>query len=235
MQRITERHSHAQGQLLGASRGLLSVGTEAGLSVVPATHAVWVPPHHPHSLRSHGAFEGWSVYVAEAACAGLPGEPRTVRMSELMRAAVKRAAGWPAGEGLTAAGHRLAAVMLDEIAQLEPESFSLPLPQEARLLRLAEALAADPASEAGLEEWAAFAGLSPRTVSRHFVSETGFSFTAWRQRLRLIRSLEMLAEGLPVTTVAIDLGYSSVSAFIALFRRSFGQTPAAYRRQLAAG
>lgn len=233
--RVTGRHSHPQGQLLGATRGLLSVGTEGGLWVVPATHAVWVPPHQPHSLRSHGAFEGWSVYVAEKACEPLPALPLTVRMSELMRAAVMRAAQWPAGQPWSPARQNLAAVMLDEIALLEPESFSLPLPREPRLLRLAEALAADPASEAGLAEWAAFAGLSARTVSRRFVSETGFSFTEWRQRLRLMRSLEMLAEGLPVTTIAIDLGYSSVSAFIALFRRCFGQTPAAYHRQLTAG
>jgi AraC-like DNA-binding protein len=64
------------------------------------------------------------------------------------------------------------------------------------------------------------------------VTETGFNFTAWRQRARLMRSLEMLAAGEPVATIAYDLGYSSPSAFISLFRRSFGHTPASYRSQL---
>ncbi|UPJ39994.1 helix-turn-helix domain-containing protein [Bradyrhizobium sp. 40] len=43
-----------------------------------------------------------------------------------------------------------------------------------------------------------------------------------------MRALERLAEGNAVTTVALDLGYSSVSGFIALFRRAFGVTPAAH-------
>ena len=34
-----------------------------------------------------------------------------------------------------------------------------------------------------------------------------------------------LAEGTPVTTVAIDLGYESPSAFSTMFRRSLGVVP----------
>ena len=45
------------------------------------------------------------------------------------------------------------------------------------------------------------------------------SFRTWRQQLRLQKALELLAEGRPVTSVAIDLGYESPSAFIAMFRQ----------------
>jgi AraC-like DNA-binding protein len=83
-----------------------------------------------------------------------------------------------------------------------------------------------------LERWAPWASVSTRTLSRRFVSETGFNFTAWRQRARLMRSLEMLAAGAPVTAVALDLGYSTSSAFIGLFKRTFGETPSAYRQRL---
>ncbi len=91
---------------------------------------------------------------------------------------------------------------------------------------------ADPADSRDLEAWAEWAAISARTLSRRFVAETGFSFTAWRQRAHLMRSLEMLAAGMPVTNIALDLGYSTASAFIGLFRRTFGQTPAAYRERL---
>jgi AraC-like DNA-binding protein len=69
------------------------------------------------------------------------------------------------------------------------------------------------------------------------VTETGFNFSTWRQRVRLLRSLEMLAEGQSITAIALDLGYASVSSYISLFRRTFGSTPAAYRlqQQVAAG
>jgi AraC-like DNA-binding protein len=227
--RVTRRHSHASGQLLGASQGLLTVEVHDGRWVVPATHAVWLPPHTPHGLRSHGPFAGWSVYVDEQACAALPAEPRIAAISSLLREAVARAAGWDDdGEPLDAARSRLAGVILDEIAAAEPVALGLPMPADARLLKIARALSERPSDERRLEEWADWAGIAPRTLTRRFASETGFSFTEWRQRVRLLRGLELLAAGQPVTAIALELGYDNVSAFIALFKRTFGVTPGKY-------
>ncbi|NEU94725.1 helix-turn-helix transcriptional regulator [Bradyrhizobium sp. UFLA 03-164] len=102
------------------------------------------------------------------------------------------------------------------------------MPTDPRLLRVARALADDPADKRRLDDWAILAGSPVRTLTRRFPIETGFSFTEWRQRVRLMRALEMLADEIPVTTIALDLGYETVSAFIALFRRTFGTTPARY-------
>lgn len=227
-------HQHARGQLFGSLRGLLSVGVDDGLWIVPAIHAVWLPPHTPHSGRSHGPFHGWSVYIAEAACADLPQRPCTLKTSGLLREAVLRACAWEpvTAAPLAASRAHLAAVILDEIRSLPVEPFGLPLPRDPRLQRIARALIADPADARDLERWAAWGAVSSRTLSRRFVAETGFNFTAWRQRARMMRSLEMLAAGMPVTAIALDLGYSTPSAFIGLFRRTFGETPATYRGRL---
>ncbi|WP_318389321.1 helix-turn-helix domain-containing protein [Enterobacter sp.] len=98
------------------------------------------------------------------------------------------------------------------------------MPKDARLLRIARAL-----SERPYDDRRAWAGISPRTVTRRFIAETGFSFTEWRQRVRLLRALELLAAGQSVSAIALDLGYDNVSAFIALFRRVFGVTPGRYK------
>lgn len=220
-------HAHARGQLLGASTGLLTVGTEAGQWVVPAIHAVWIPPRHKHSLQSYGTFVGWSVYVAEPECAMLPAVPCTLRSSGLLREAVGRAAGWKGGD-LDPARERIARVILDEIAGLPHEDLGLPMPKDTRLLRIAHALTDNLLDERKAEEWAEWAGIPVRTLTRKFVTETGFTFTEWRQRARLMRALELLAAGQAVTTVALDVGYNNISAFIAMFRRVFGVTPARY-------
>lgn len=230
-ERVTAPHCHARGQLFASLRGLLSVGLDEGIWIVPAIHAVWVPPHHVHAVRSHGPFQGWGVYVAEAACADLPQRPCTLRISGLLREAVLRAAAWPMGP-LDASQSHIAAVILDEIRSLPVEPFGLPLPRDPRLQRIAAQLVADPADARGLEQWAAWAAVSSRTLSRRFVDETGCTFTAWRQRARLMRSLEMLAANVPVTTIALALGYSTASVYISLFRRTFGATPAVYRQRL---
>jgi len=197
----------------------------------PKIHAVWLPPHCLHSVRSHGPFNGWAVYVAEASCAELPAWPCTIGTSGLLREAVLRASAWPEGP-LNAQCAHVAAVILDEIRTLPVAPFGLPLPTDALLQRIARALIADPADERDLEHWASWAAVSSSTLSRRFAAETGFNFTAWRQRARLMRSLEMLGAGIPVTTIALDLGYSTASSFISLLRRMFGEAPSAYRQRL---
>ena len=67
-----------------------------------------------------------------------------------------------------------------------------------------------------------------RTFTRTFRKETGMSFATWRQTVRLMEALSRLATGDPVTTVALDVGYSSPSAFTAMFRRAFGVPPTHY-------
>ncbi len=73
-----------------------------------------------------------------------------------------------------------------------------------------------------------------RTLTRRYAAETGLAFSAWRQRARLLRALELLAAGQAVTTVALELGYDSLSAFIALFRCVMGVSPGAWPARQAA-
>jgi len=61
--------------------------------------------------------------------------------------------------------------------------------------------------------------------------ELGMTFGKWRQQLRLLLALEQLASGEKVTNVALNLGYSDVSSFIAMFKSTLGTTPAQYFRQ----
>lgn len=84
---------------------------------------------------------------------------------------------------------------------------------------------ADPADVRTLAELGAATGVGERTLSRLFRAEFGMSYPQWRTQSRLYHALRMLADGLPVTTVAHRCGWSSASAFIDVFRRSFGYTP----------
>ena len=56
------------------------------------------------------------------------------------------------------------------------------------------------------------------------------TFGAWRQQARLLRGLEILAGGESVTSAALQVGFETPSAFIAMFRRAMGTTPARYFR-----
>ena len=70
--------------------------------------------------------------------------------------------------------------------------------------------------------------MSERSLARLVVNETGLTFGRWRQQLHLILALRQLAAGTAVQRVAGNLGYDSVTAFITMFRKSLGQSPARY-------
>ncbi|MGR5503955.1 helix-turn-helix domain-containing protein, partial [Vibrio sp. DNB22_10_4] len=79
------------------------------------------------------------------------------------------------------------------------------------------AILADPSDPRTLEDWAAEAGASSRTLSRLFIAQTGLSFVHWRQQARICAALPLLAAGMPVTAVSAELGYETVGAFSTLF------------------
>lgn len=70
-------------------------------------------------------------------------------------------------------------------------------------------------------------------LARLFRGGTGFSLHAYRNQLRLRSALERLREpGVDITSIALDLGFSSHSHFTETFRRTFGKTPSVVRLSL---
>ena len=63
-------------------------------------------------------------------------------------------------------------------------------------------------------------------------SETEMTFGKWRQQLRMLHALRLLAAGESVTTAALEVGYDSTSAFIAAFKAGLGTTPGRYYAEL---
>ncbi len=63
---------------------------------------------------------------------------------------------------------------------------------------------------------------SKRTVERLFQDDIGMTFGKWRQQLRLMQAMRLLAEGAKVTHAALESGYSTPSAFISMFRKALG-------------
>jgi AraC-like DNA-binding protein len=78
-------------------------------------------------------------------------------------------------------------------------------------------------------------GLSRFRLCRAFRAVTGTTLSQFRDQLRLRAALEPLGEGAPdLTSLALDLGYSSHSHFTASFRQSFGLTPSQARSRFRA-
>jgi AraC-like DNA-binding protein len=104
----------------------------------------------------------------------------------------------------------------------------VPFPTGPLTGAIANKLRDDPADQRTLADWGRAVGASERTLARAFVTETRMPFGRWRTLLRLQAALPLLARGEPVARVAHRVGYETPSAFVAVFRRETGLTPATY-------
>ena len=100
-----------------------------------------------------------------------------------------------------------------------------------RALALTEKRLAD---DPRIDEIASAIGLTSRSLARRFAEELGMTWSAALRRMRVLRAIEMLAaDDASVTTIAMRVGYSSLSAFQAAFSELTAKTPTEYRRGFA--
>ena len=81
-----------------------------------------------------------------------------------------------------------------------------------------------------LSEIAAELRVSPVYLTQVFQQVEGLPLYQDQLRLRLARALDLLASYDDLTTLALDLGFSSHSHFSAAFRRFYGYSPSAFKR-----
>lgn len=223
-------HSHDRGQLLHALSGVVAVQTALGRWIVPPAHALWIPARLRHAVDAIGAVRMRSVYVRGDRAEALPGRLKVMAMEPLMQALIVAAVAQDDGAG-NARDRMVQDLLLAEIPRLEERPLALPLPHHPRLAALCRHHLSAPGEPLRLDTWAAAAGMSRRSLSRHFREETGLSLDAWRQQAALFAALPRLAQGEAVTQVALDLGYGSPAAFSAMVRRVLGLPPSAFQHR----
>jgi AraC-like DNA-binding protein len=218
-------HTHEWGQVTYALEGVVRVTANDNTWIVPPQRAIWIPAMVVHEVVTleKARLRALCVYADAAPFQG--NQCEVLEVSSLLRElilALMQAEGGQPREAM------LASLILDELARSATQPIRVALPVDKRLLALCETLIADPAAPLTLEEWAARVGASSRTLARLFERELGMSFGQWRQQVRLAHAAPLIARGLPLSRVAAELGYASQSAFSAMFRKTFGQSPSAF-------
>ena len=103
---------------------------------------------------------------------------------------------------------------------------------ESQLRLLRDYLMATLDARHTLEDLGQVVGLTRFAFLRQFKKKTGMTPYAWLKRLRLERGKHLLCSGLPVSEVALAVGFFDQSHFHHGFRQAFGLTPAEYRQQM---
>jgi len=130
--------------------------------------------------------------------------------------------------GVFAAEEQLLALLRSTLA-IEPAA-DVPSSSTRRLIRRAkEYLESAFTGALRLSDVARAVGASPAYLTDVFSRFEGLSLQRYVTQLRLARALVEIPEATDLTSLALDLGFSSHSHFTLAFRRAFGCTPSAFR------
>lgn len=224
-----EPHQHAWVQLAYCDQGLIQVTAMEPQGhtsfVVPPSRAVWIPANTLHAVTMLENAHLRTVYMHASATPAGWTQARALVVSPLLRELIQALEDMQPGPREDA----LTLLTLQEISQAAPHHLAIRLPQDKRLRALCDAVLRDLARQATLAEWASHIGASERTIARLFRDELGTSYLQWRQQAVLAHALPLLARSMPVSQVAQACGYTSDSAFAAMFKTAMGHTPSQFQ------
>ena len=227
------QHRHDWGEFVYSFSGVMEVKLADQHHTAPPPYGIWLPPQVEHTGLNHPETCHCSLYVSAPLCGKLPREACVLIASPLLRAMLDHLRQAPSNGAPTPEHERLLKVVVDQLEQAPRAGSYLPSSDDPLLAPVLQALLAAPGDNRSLADWARVVHTTERTLVRRCQRDLGMGLLEWRQRLRIVKALPRLEAGEKIEAIAFDLGYASVSAFIAMFRRLMGVTPDALRKSSA--
>jgi AraC-like DNA-binding protein len=225
---LVEMHFHHEDQLVFASKGVMTVRTQHGIWVVPPLRAVWIPSKELHSIHMSGVVLMRTLYFTPRVTKKFSRKCFVMNISPFFRELILHACEKPEWKLREPTERRIIEVIIDQLRAVSTISLQLSQPTDMRANRIVELLIKDPSDQRPLATLCKESGGSKRTIERLFLEETGMTFGKWRQQLRLLHGMRLLASGETVINSALGAGYDSPSAFISMFKKALGTTPNKY-------
>ncbi len=229
------RHRHHWGEFVYAFSGVMELKLADRHYLAPPQYGIWLPPEVEHVGLNRREATFCSLYLARERCGALPRQACALAVSPLVKALLEQLRARAIDAPRTPRDARLVDVLVDELAAAPRQGTYLPTSEDPLLRPILAALEACPDDPRTLAQWARRVHTTERTLVRRCQRDLGMSFGEWRQRSRIVRALAMLEEARSVESIALDLGYGSSSAFIAMFRRRMGTSPDKLRRAAGPG
>ena len=193
--------------------------------LIPPQFALWVPARTHHRIHTHGPVSMRTLYLRTSLAAR--SEPRcaVLHVTPLLRELLLETTRIGQLRMRDRYGCALRDLLLPQLQKASPVPTFVTLPREERALAVAQAILRNPAESKPMAALCAQVGVSVRTIERAFRKDVGTSFESWRRQVRLTKAVELLVSGCSIKEVAFKIGYCQSSAFVEMFRRTFGATP----------
>jgi AraC-like DNA-binding protein/quercetin dioxygenase-like cupin family protein len=225
-------HTHGADQLVYASRGVMQVTSGQQVWWIPPQFGLWVPALTVHAIRMPEGVSMRTLYFRKGLVA-LSSDCAVLHVGSLLRELIFEAVRIGELRRRRPAEGALVQLLRTNLATASAIPTGISFPRDPRAAGVAARVTAQPGEHASLAALCVSCGLSVRTLERIFLREIGTSFERWRRQVRLMKGVELLVAGRSVKQIAHSVGYENPSAFVALFRETFGTTPKAWVRSLA--
>lgn len=226
---VIEPHIHDELQILYANRGAMHVQTQGQSCIVNPGRAAIIPPGLEHEIHMRGHTEMVTLYVGNLRNFPLLDGVSSFTVSPMMKQLLLRTIDRSAEQSFTPSRNvHLLGLLFEEMQAPDLRLPHFSMPSDRRALLVCEKVLADPVENSCLKTLANQVGACTRTINRIFRTELGVTFCEWRQHVRISFAIDALHQGQPVSKIAFDLGYSTVSAFSYAFRKQVGISPTTY-------
>jgi AraC-like DNA-binding protein/mannose-6-phosphate isomerase-like protein (cupin superfamily) len=227
-------HSHKRHQLLYATQGTATLGVSEATFLLPPQRAAFIPAGVRH-VTNMGNAQGISLFFDARLVRVASREVRVLDVTPLLRELIQFATRWPASrrraDPLANAYFRSFGLLLEEWLE-SACSYRLPRGRSNPVQR-AIALTVEHCAELDLPSLCRQVGVSERSLRRHLRAETGLGFRELVSQARVLRAMELLADGQnSVTETALAVGFESPSAFAKSFAGVAGESPRAFRERV---
>jgi AraC-like DNA-binding protein len=209
--------SHDAQQLGLARSGSVLIHTAAGTWTIPSGRGLWIPSRTRYAIEPAPAARLLTLYIY-AARRDFRRQCAVLALTPLVREILNYLQQHATTPALTA-------VLCAQLTAERELPLFVPALSSPMAIRVAEGVIADHSERLRLRELAAALNVSVRTLERAFVADAGVPLGEWRQRARISRAIALLAGGMEVKDVALEVGYETPSAFVVAFRRYVGMTP----------
>ncbi len=206
----------------------MEVSSGKSVWLIPPHFALWIPALTQHQIHMSGPVSMRTLYLRTGLAARPEPHCAVLHVTPLLRELIVEIVRIGQLRMRDRYESALRELLIPQLAKASPVPTFISLPGEDRALAVAKALLRNPAESKSLAALCAEVGVSVRTIERTFRKDLGSSFESWRRQVRLMKAVELLVSGYSIKEVAFKIGYCHSSAFVEMFRHTFGTTPKAW-------
>ncbi len=209
-----------------------NVSIGSSLIQAPPSYGTWIPTKYLNERITINSQEYCVIRIPNEFANTLPLVVSTVICNSITDSILRHCKEKTISSIRSEKDKHLYQVLLDQITDSEYSNSFLPLTNHPKLAAILQYIKDHSSQNINISALAKLFEVNERTLSRQCNHELGMSLIEWKQRLKILNTISLLDENSSIDNIAKNLGYSTTSGFITMFKQWTGLTPNKYKKEI---